>query len=79
MYKTYKKIKIYKINEYFLRASVRVRVKALLPFDYFHDWNLSIYYRFSLIYISMFHLNIYKNFYIISDADNFKKLYLVIS
>ena len=77
MHKTYKKIKMYKDNRDFLRASVRV--KALLPLDCFHNWNLSTYYRFSLIYISLFHLNIYKNFYIISATDNFKKLSLVIS
>lgn len=74
MYKTY------------LHASVRV--KALLSLDYFHDWNLSTYYRYSLnlstyyssslIYYAMFQINIYKNFYIVSDADNFKKLSLVI-
>lgn len=55
-----------------------VHVKALLSLDYFHDWNLSTYYRSYLIYYAMFQINIYKNFYIISDADNFKKLSLVI-
>ena len=55
-----------------------VRVKALLSLDYFHDWNLSTYYRYSLIYYAMFQISIYKNLYIVSDADNFKKLSLVV-
>ena len=63
MYKTY------------LYASVRL--KALLSLDYFHDWNLSTY-RSSLTYYSLFQISIYKNLYIVSDADNFKKLSLVI-
>ena len=76
MYKPYKKIKMYEGNESFLYASVRV--KALLAFAYSHDWYLSTY-RSYLTYYSMLQISIYKNFYIVSDADNFKKLSLIIS
>ena len=77
MHKPYKKIKMYEDNESFLHASVSV--KALLSLDYFHDWNLSTFYSSSLIYYSSFQINIYKNLYVLSDTDNFKKLSLVIS
>lgn len=55
-----------------------VRVKALLSLDYFYDWNLSTYYRYSLTYYAMFQISIYKNLKIISDVYNFKKLSLAV-
>ena len=79
MHKPYKKIKMYKSTRPFIRVSTGVSVKALLCLAYFHDWNLSTFYSSSLIYYSSFQINIYKNLYVLSDTDNFKKLSLVIS
>ena len=73
MHNSYKKIKLYK------SISVPyVSAKALISFDFLNSRYFFDFYKHLLIYYSLFQIPIYKNIYIISDADNFKNLSLAI-
>ena len=71
MHNSYKKIKLYKSI-----SAPYVRVKSLIYIGSSDDYILN-FYRL-LTYYSIFQIAIYKNIYIVSDADNFKTLSLAI-